>query len=403
MKRITASAILGCALIYSTSVSAQDWPQWRGPNRDAKVVGFKAPSTWPKELTKKWKTAVGDGIASPALVGDRVYTFTRQEGDEIITCLNASDGTEVWKEKYEAPPVMGIAAGKGNQRFTGPRSSPVVGEGKVCAFGVGGIVSCCDAAKGTVVWRKDTKSKPMFSTSTSPVIVDGLCIVHLGSRDSGELTAYDLGTGDVKWKWSGDGPSYGSPILATIDGNKQVVLLTAKNLVGVNLADGKLAWKTAFSQGRYQTATPIADGDKVICSGTAFAISKDGETFAAKQSWKGQAPHNYNTPVLKDGLLFGLSGTGGNMKLYCQDAKNGELKWSDDKSRGECGTVVDAGTVMILLSSNGELVVFKPSDKSFEEIAKYKVSDVPTWALPIIAGNRVFVKDRDSVTLWTIE
>jgi outer membrane protein assembly factor BamB len=401
----TMTVIVGFALVFGSAASAQDWPQWRGPNRDAKVAGFKAPATWPKELTKKWKKSVGEGLASPALVGDKIYVFTRQGGDEVITCLNASDSKEVWTDKYAAEQVRGVAAGgkKGSESFTGPRSSPAVGEGKVCTFGVAGIVSCLDAAKGTKLWRKDTKAKPMFFTSTSPIIADGLCIVHVGSRDSGELTAFDLASGEVKWKWSGDAPSYGSPILTTIDGKKQVVLLTARNLVGVNAADGKLAWKTAFSQGRYQTATPVADGDMVICSGTAFTVGKEGDEVVAKKSWKGQAPHMYNTPVLKEGLLFGLSGMGRNMKLYCQDAKTGDVRWNDDKSRGECGTVVDAGSVLIALTSNSELVVFKPSGKEFAEIVTYKVADTPTWALPIISGNRVIVKDRDSVTLWTIE
>jgi outer membrane protein assembly factor BamB len=391
---------LALALVSSGLVSAQDWPQWRGPNRDAKVTGFKAPATWPKELKKGWKVTVGDGVASPALVGDKVYTFTRQGGDEVIHCLNAADGKEIWKDKYAATAVTGAAAGfKTGEKFTGPRSSIAVADGKVCTLGAAGVVSCLDAASGKVIWRKDTKAQPKFFNATSPIIVDGLCVVHVGS-----LTAFDLANGDEKWKLSGEGGSYGSPIVMTIDGKKQIVILTDKNIVGVSVADGKLAWKTAFSQGQYQTATPIAAGDVAICSGTAFTIAKDGTDLTAKQLWKGQAPHRYNTPVLKDGHLYGLTGMGRDMKLYCQDVKDGKVLWTDDKSRGECGTVLDAGTVLIALTSNSELLVFKPSTTAYEEIASYKgVADLPAWAIPIISGNRVFVKDRDSIALWTIE
>jgi outer membrane protein assembly factor BamB len=393
------SVALGCAMaIGASALPGQDWPQWRGPNRDAKIAGFKAPATWPKELKKGWKVTVGDGVASPALVGDKVYTFTRQGGDEVVHCLNAADGKEVWKDKYAASPVTGPGAGLKGEKFTGPRSSVAVADGKVFTFGVAGVVSCLDAEKGTVIWRNDTKAKPSFFNSTSPIIVDGMCVVHAGA-----LTAFDVATGDEKWKWSGDGPSYGSPILMTIDGKKQIVELTDKNLVGVNVADGKLAWKTPLSQGRYQTATPVADGEIAICTGLAVAIAKDGSDLTAKQLWKGQAPHQYNTPVLKDGHLYGLSGMGQNMKLYCQEAKSGKVLWTDDMSRGECGTVLDAGAVLIALTSNSELLVFKPSTTGYEEIAKYKVADLPAWAIPIISGNRVFVKDRDSIALWTIE
>src|SRR6266851_3223321 len=119
--------ILGCvALLIAGSVHAQDWPQWRGPNRDAKATGFTAPKEWPKELTKKWKITVGDGVATPALVGDKLYVFTRESGKEIIRCLEAADGKEVWQDSYETGGAPGPASG-----FSGPRCSPTVAEGKV--------------------------------------------------------------------------------------------------------------------------------------------------------------------------------------------------------------------------------------------------------------------------------
>ncbi len=388
----------------SRNAGAGDWPQWRGPNRDNKVVGFTVPSAWPKELTRKWKVTVGDGLASPALVGGKLFVFTRQGNDEVTRCLEADTGKEVWIEKYQAVPVTGAAAGfKGNERFTGPRSSPAVGDGKVCTFGVGGVLSCFNAEDGKLLWRKDTKSVPRFFTSTSPLIEDGLCIIHTGGNDRGQLTAYELATGAEKWKWAGDAPSYGSPVIATLAGIKQVVELDEKGLIGVAVADGKLLWKASLSQGRYQTATPVIDKDLVICSGYAFTIEKKDDGLAAKQLWKGQAPHQYNTPVLKDGFLYGLTGSGRGTKLFCQDAKTGTVAWEDTTSRGDCGYVFDAGSVLVELSSDMNLVVFKPSEKDFEEVAKYKVAETPTWASPILDGKRIFVKDRDSIAMWSIE
>src|SRR5687768_895551 len=99
----TAGAIVVCwTLLGVAAASAQDWPQWRGPNRDAKVTGFKAPATWPKDLTQKWKVTVGEGVSTPALVGDKLYVFTREGGNEVIRCMTAADGKEVWQDKYEA-------------------------------------------------------------------------------------------------------------------------------------------------------------------------------------------------------------------------------------------------------------------------------------------------------------
>lgn len=387
------------------TAGAEDWPQWRGPNRDNKATGFQAPATWPKELTQKWKVSVGDGLASPVLVGDKVYVFTRQGNDEVTRCLEAATGKEVWIDKYSATAVVGIAAGGkgGGEKYTGPRSSPAVVDGKVCTFGVGGALSCLDAATGKVAWRKETKAQPKFYTSSSPVVADGLCVIHTGSDGRGQLTAYTVATGDEKWKLPGYGAPYGSPVVATIGGTKQVIELTTTSVVGVGLADGKLLWEAPAPKARYVTGTPIVDGSTVIISGTAFTVEKTGDKFEAKQLWKDQGPHQYSTPVVADGRIYGLTGMGRNAKLYCQDVKTGKVLWEDSTSRGECGTVVDAGSVLLELSSDSNLVVFKPSAKDYEEVAKYKVADTPIWSCPVVVGNRVFVKDRDSLILWVIE
>ena len=404
IRPVLLAAGLGfCAL----TAGAEDWPQWRGPNRDNKVTGFQAPATWPKELTKKWKVTVGDGLASPVLVGDKLYVFTRQGNEEVTRCLDAATGKEVWVDKYTAVPVTGAAVGgKGGkgEKYTGPRSSPAVVNGTVCTFGVGGVASGLDAATGKKLWRKESSGKPKFFTSTSPVGADGLCVVHTGSDDRGELTAFEAATGNEKWKLPKYGAPYGSPVVATISGTKQVIELSATNLIGVGLADGKLLWEApAPKGGRYVTGTPVVDGSTVIVSGTAFTVEKTGDTFTAKQLWKAQGPHQYNTPVIVGGQLYGLTGMGQNGKFYCQDVKTGEVVWEDTTSRGECGTVLDAGGVLLALSSDSNLVVFNPGAKEFKEVAKYKVADTPTWASPVIAGNRVFVKDRDSLILWVIE
>jgi outer membrane protein assembly factor BamB len=185
----------------------------------------------------------------------------------------------------------------------------------------------------------------------------------------------------------------------TVDGTKQLVALTDRSLVGVGVADGKLLWQLPFSAGRYNTSTPIVDGQTVICSGRALKIEKQGDAFAARDLWKGPSPSTFNTPVLKDGLLFGLSSR---RSFFCMNAQTGEVLWTDTTQRGECGAVLDAGALLLALTSDTELVAFKPSSKEFTELARIKVADTPTWAYPIIAGNRVFVKDRDTVTLWTL-
>jgi len=392
-------AALGLACL---TAAADDWPQWRGPGRDNKVTGFAVPPTWPKALTQKWKTPVGDGVASPVLVGNHLYAFARQGGDEVLHCLDAATGKEQWSDKHPSPSFKGA-----DSRFPGPRSTPAVADGKVCTLGVLGTLSCVDAGTGKVAWRKETKGTPKFHTSASPVIVDGACVVQVGSEKAGEMVAFDLASGSEKWKCPTDGTAYSSPVVATIGGVKQVVSMTGQSLVGVSAADGKLLWKTPFQAARYNnTVTPIVSGQTVICAGQgtgteAVEVTKEGDKFAVKELWKvKQGPEMYNTPVLKDGLIYGISQA---QNFYCLDAKDGKLLWTDDAKRGDCGAILDAGPVLLGLGTTSELVVFKPSRTGYEELAKYKVADTPTYAVPIVAGNRVYVKDRDSVILWTVE
>ena len=404
---------------WSAQTRGGDWPQFRGPGRDNKLVGFTAPANWPKELKKDWSVSVGDSVASPALVGDKLYTFTRRGGDEVIACIDAGTGKELWTEKYPAEEIKGGAGG-----YKGPRGSPAVSDDKVCTFGVTGVLTCLDAKTGKQVWRHETKGRPTFYTSVSPTIADGKVILYTGSSGAfggkgggkggkgggpagppgkGELVAYDLATGDVKWKLAGEGPGYGSPVVVTLAGVKQVVVISESNLVGAALADGKQLWKTEFNQGRHQTGTPVIDGDTVILAGSAYKIEKKGDEFVATRQWRDQAPHQYNTPVLKDGIVYGYAGQGRSTRIYAQDAKTGKPYWADGAAGGECGSILDAGTVLIALSSDGNLIVFKGGKDDYTEVAKYMVADGGTWAAPVIDGKRIFVKDRDALTLWTIE
>jgi outer membrane protein assembly factor BamB len=429
-ERITLAALSACALFaIVTPASAQDWPQWRGPNRDGKA-SFNAPKTWPAELKKKWQTTVGSGAASPALVGGKLYVFARQEGSEVLQCLDAATGKELWQDKYDALPATGPAG-----QHPGPRSSPTIANGKVVTLGVRGTLSCLDATSGKVIWRKDDFKGfwPTFFTGSSPLVIDGLCVAQLGGKENGDrngkddgaLIAYDLNSGEQKWKLTGDGPGYSSPVLITVGGTKLVVAQSDRKIMAVDAADGKLAWEAPFApQGMgYNAATTIVDGSTIIFAGSgrgakAVKIEKSGNGFTAKELWTN--PDNsvqFNTPVLKNGLLFGM--TAGN-DFFCLNASDGKTAWTapsggqaapppggGGKGKGGggrgFGSIVDAGSVLLALTPSSELVVFQPSGKEFAKVAAIKVADKPTYATPVVSGNRIFVKDQETVALLTVE
>ena len=403
----TLIAALGGYLILSNvyPIYAEDWPQWRGPNRDGKINGFSAPVKWPDSLNQKWKTTVGSGDSTPALVGDKLYVFARQGGEEIVQCLNIADGKEVWQSKYEAQAVTGAAA-----RHPGPRSTPAVANGKIVVLGVGGVLSCLDASSGKLIWRKDEYPKvvPRFFTSFSPIITDGMVLAHLGGQGNGALMAFDLNSGDIKWKWAAEGPAYASPIIITVEGVKQVVTLTEKNVVGVGLSDGKSLWQIPFApQGMaYNAATPIFDGQTIYYTGQgrgtkAIKLEKQGDTFSPKELWNNPLTVQYNSPVLKDGFLYGLSDKA---QLFCINAKTGETTWTDTAKRGgNFCSIVDVGSQLIALPSTSELIIYKPGESQFSEVAKIKVAGTPTYAYPLFAGKNIFIRDQDSVAMYMVE
>jgi outer membrane protein assembly factor BamB len=446
-------AITGCCTI--PLCAASDWPQWRGPNRDAKASDFKAPKTWPKTLTQKWKVNVGEGVATPALVDGKLIVFSREDGNEVTRCLDAATGKELWQDKYESLGASGPAQG-----FSGPRSSPTVANGKVVTVGVRGMISCLDLATGKKLWRKDDfQAYPQFHPSSSPLVIDGMCIAQLGGRENGALVAYDLATGDEKWKWTGESPGYASPVMMNVGGTKLVIAETERRIIAVNASDGKLALEIPYAvQGRgYNASTPIVDGQTLIFAGSgrgtkAVKIEKQGEGFTPQELWSNSDKSvQFNTPVLKDGFLYGLSAAN---EFFCLNAKDGKLAWSAPAAKpaaappapapaagesptappttppaagepggrrpgppggggggrrggggggGGYGSIVDAGSVLLALTPASELIAFQPNEKTYTEVARIKVAESPTHAYPVLSGNRLYIKDKESVTLWAIE
>jgi outer membrane protein assembly factor BamB len=403
-----AAIVSGFLAVAAGAVTAQDWPQWRGANGDAKVEGFKAPKTWPSALTAKWKVAVGLGDSTPALVGDRLFVFSRVETEENVICLNAADGREIWRKKYEAPRVSGPAA----PEHPGPRCSPAVAHGKVVTIGVTGTLTCWKAADGTQLWQKTGyKTWPMFYTSSSPLIVDGMCIAQFGGPSDGGVAAYDLESGDEKWRWTGAGPGYGSPVIMNVAGTKTLAVITDKSVVGIILADGKLAWQIPFTQRGVTdcAVSPSVDGDTLFYAGSgrgmhAVKVAKQDGAFTAKELWaETEVSPQFNTPVLKDGFLYGLSSRS---TFFCVNARTGAVAWNEPDNKGQptgYGSVLDAGSVLLALTPKSQLYVIQPGDKAYTELASVKVADSAAYAYPVISGNRIFIRDLDSVALLILD
>jgi outer membrane protein assembly factor BamB len=313
----------------------------------------------------------------------------------------------LWQEVY---PAQFVVTGP-SSRHPGTRSSPVVADGKVCVLGVGGILSCLDATTGKVLWRKQSAADYLdtpyqFESSMSPIVIDGMCLVYIGGKGQGAIIAFDLADGQAKWKYVGDAPSPSSPVIMTVAGVRQIVAITEKQVIGVSLTDRSLLWQVPFKARPVNTTTPVVAGQTVIVTGQgmgtlAIKVAGQDGKFTAEQVWTNsdaQAGSSFTTPVLRDGLLFGYANT----KLICLSAQTGQVLWADTVARGQGAAVIDAGSCLMALTVNGELSVYQPSEKQYTELAHYKVGDPEIWAHPIIAGKSIFIRDKDSVALWTM-
>src|SRR2546427_5001110 len=385
---IGVAAVIGVASAAGGQGRPADWPQWRGPNRDGAVASFAEPKAWPEQLTRKWKVDVGIGYATPILIGNRVFVYSRRDDDETLTALEAETGKAIWQSKYPAPYTMHPAAVRHEK---GPKSTPTFANGKLYTLGMSGIVTAFDAAAGKQLWQKPAPPvAPLYHTAMSPLVDRGVVIGRVGRHNPGALTAFDANTGAEKWKWSGDGPSYGSPMAADLAGTRQIIVFTQENLVGVSAATGELLWKRPFTTRSTQnTITPILYGQTVIVSGlekgvTAFKVMKRDGQWTTDNVWDNQDVSLYmtNGVIVRD-MLVGMSHRNSG-QFFALDAKTGKTLWTSAPRQATNAAIVRAGDVVFLLKDDAELIVAKPSASGLDPVKRYTVADSATWAAPTV-------------------
>jgi outer membrane protein assembly factor BamB len=386
---------------------AADYTQWRGPNRDGGAGSFAAPAAFPERLTQKWKVQVGLGYATPLLVGNRIYLFSRQGENEVMSALDSDSGKVIWQTGYPVTFTMHSAAVKHGQ---GPKSTPVFSNGRLYSIGMTGIVTAFDAASGKQLWQKPGSSNvPTYTShSFSPLVDRGLVIFHLGGHNQGAITAFDVNTGDVKWSWSGDGPGYGSPIVAELDGTRQIVTITQGKIVSLDPATGMLLWERPYvSSNSTNAVTPVLYGRTLIVSGNggptmAFTVKKQNDQWVTENLWENaDVPYRLSNSVLVGDVLFGLTNRNSG-QYFSLDAKTGKTLWTSAARQAGNAAIVRAGDALFSLQDDGQLVVFRGSPTAFEPVRRYTVAESETWTQPTISGNRIFVKDVSNLTLWTL-
>jgi len=387
--------------------AAGDWTQWRGPNRDGSAPAPSDPKAWPEKLTQKWKVEVGEGYATPLVVGNRIYQFSRQGEREVMMALDADTGKILWQTGHEAPFTMHSAT---RQHGPGPKSTPVYANGRLFSIGMTGIVTAYDAATGKVLWQKPGSTPvPLYTThSFSPIADRNVVIFHVGGDDAGALTAFDVNTGDVRWSWKGDGPGYGSPVIADIQGTRQLITITQGKLVGVDVSNGALLWERPFVvNNKTNSITPVVHGQTIIVSGNgeptrALAVAKRANQWVTDVVWENaDIPLRMSDAVVVGDVLFGLANRNSG-QYFAVDAATGKTLWTSEGRQAAHAAIARSGDLFFSLEDDGELLVARNNKTAFEPLRRYKVSDAATWGQPAYSGNRVLIKDVSTLSLWTL-
>ena len=391
---------------------AQDWPQWRGPARDGHAPTFQVPETWPESLSREWRREVGSGYSSPVVADGRVCLHAREGDDEKVFCLGLEDGEVLWLDTYSAPYSKNSYA---LDHGKGPNATPVLAEGRLHTLGMSGILSTYDVARGELLWRFDAServsSEKLFcGTSASPLLVDGLLVVQLGDDvGGGGVFAFDPATGDQRWLWDGAGPGYASPIVAEIGGVRQVVTLTQRSIVGLDLSSGALLWEIDFDdEWNENIVTPLVVGDMLIVAGVrrgtwARKVAQVEGRWTVGEAWtQADLPQYMSSPVLAEGTLYGLSSRRKG-QLFALDVASGEIHWQGEGRRGRNAAVVaSGGEHLAVLTTEGALVFLDRSTEALRTVARYEVAEGGTWAHPALLDDRVVVRDAEALTVWRL-
>lgn len=403
MARCAAVAVLAApAAAVMGQGAPHDYPQWRGRDRDGAASAFSTPDAWPDALTRRWTVDVGEGYATPIVVADRVYAFTRLAGREGVTALDADTGTTVWRTDY---PVSYELYEGSVDHGEGPKATPLFHDGMIVSLGIGGTISALDARTGTLVWQKPVPMlQPDVGMAASPMAHGDLVIAQEGYE---ALTAFDAATGRVRWTVQHEF-RYASPIIVDLQGVRQVIAAAQHAILGIAVADGTVLWQHAWPSPYVQAITPIHYRDTIIVSGEqrgmmALRPIRRNDAWHVEVAWStGDVSLHLSNAVVIGDTLFGLSHRNSG-QYFALDAPSGGVLWLDRPRRATNTALVKAGDLLFLLNDDAELIVARSSRTRFEPVTRYTVAGSATWAQPAISGRRIFVKDVSSLALWSLD
>jgi len=416
MHRILLFVLLALAHI---SCQTQDWPDWRGENRDGVWEASGIVEKFDSDVIDlKWSTPIGPGYSGPTVSEGRVYVTDRVERPsqaERVLCFDEQTGEQLWVHQYECVyENVGYPAG--------PRASVVIKDGKAYSLGTMGHLFCFDAGTGRVLWKKDLNTEyeidmPIWGIASTPLVVDDKLIVHVSGSNMACVVAFNRDTGKEIWSNLDDRAGYSAPIIIEKNDVSVVVNWTEHSLSGLDPETGELYWRFPWRTGSGMSiATPVWYDDHIFVSAFysgSLLIQMGDDYTSAEKVWQrsGESERHtdalhcvMNTPLIIDDFIYGVDSYG---ELRCLELSSGNRVWEDltavKKDRWANIHFIQQGDLTWMFNEQGELIITELSPEGFKEISRAKLIEptrkqLPrgvTWSHPAFANKHVFIRNDE--------
>jgi outer membrane protein assembly factor BamB len=409
MKPMLSRAFVTAALLSSLAVvvsnrAPDDWPQWRGPNRDGISGEHGLLKAWPSGGPPlAWKAVgAGEGYSSFATSNGRLYTLGARGGTEYVIAYDATSGKRLWEAAH--------GQRFSNDRGDGPRATPTIEGDRLYAYGASGDLSVMDTASGKVIWAVNVLKQfggrnIQWGLSESPLVLSDRILVNAGAPGA-SIVALKKTDGSLIWKSQGDEAGYSSAMLHEAGGIREAIFFTGRRALGVDVNNGQVLWSyNRVANGTANIATPIVRGNKVFLSSaydTGGALLEltpaDGKINAREVYFTREMRNHHASAVLIGDYLYGFD----NAILKAMQFDTGKVAWQD-RSVGK-GSMVFADDRLYLYSENGVVGLAEAIPQGYREHGRFQLStgNLPTWSHPIVSGGKLYLRDQDTIYAYDV-
>jgi outer membrane protein assembly factor BamB len=376
-----------------SKVAAGEFSQFLGSSRNGIINGVRLADDWTTRAPRLvWRRPVGAGWSGFAVSHGLAVTQEQRGDREMVIAYSLADGKPKWSHGDDAHYESTIAG-------EGPRATPTISAGRVFTLGSTGLLNCLDLETGKSIWRRDVGAdnqspQPEWGRSSSPLLVDEFVVVTAGGSAGHSLVAYEQETGAPAWHAGDDVASYSSPIVTTLAGVRQIVVLNQSSVTGHDPATGRVLWNHEWPRQPPSVAIPvILSEDRVLLSAgygigsRVLQIARQGEAVTATLVWESpRLKAKFTNPVLHDGFVYGLD----DGVLVCLDPATGERRWRS--GRYGHGQTLLVGNRLLVTTEDGDVVLVEASPDAHHELARLTAFSQKQWNPPALAGRYLLVR-----------